>query len=138
MFEKKDKGEIAERIFRVNELLRQELGIILLREFDTPDNVIITLTRADASDNLQQAKIYISVMPEERGEEILRLLKHDVYETQQALNKRLNMRPVPRIEWLLEKEKGEADRTPRWQSQRRGWAPKEHLRFSLRPTVSTS
>lgn len=108
MFEKKTKGEIAERILKVNELLRQELGVILLREFIAPENVIVTLTRADAAPNLQQAKIYISVMPEERGKEVLGLLKRDIYEMQQVLNKRLNMRPVPRIEWFLEEKVKEA------------------------------
>ena len=103
MFEKKKKEEITERILKINELLRQELGTILLREFDTPENTIVTVTQADTSPNLQQAKIYISVMPEEEGIKILKLLEQEVYETQQALNKRLNMRPVPRIEWFLEK-----------------------------------
>jgi len=91
-----------ERIPRVNELLKEELGTILLREFDVPENTFVTLTRVSAAPNLQQAKIYISVMPEERGVQVLRLLKKNVYEIQQALNKRLNMRPVPRIEWVLE------------------------------------
>ena len=92
-----------ERIPRVNELLKEELGAILLREFDVPENTLVTLTRVSATPNLQQAKIYISVMPEERGVQVLRLLKKEVYAMQQLLNKRLNMRPVPRIEWLLEK-----------------------------------
>ncbi|MDA1337375.1 MAG: ribosome-binding factor A [bacterium] len=108
MFEKKSKSEITERILKVNELLRKEMGGILLREFTTPENVIVTVTRADTSPNLQQAKIYISVMPEERGAEILKLLERDVYDMQQVLNKRLNMRPVPRIEWFLEEKKREA------------------------------
>ena len=103
MLEKKKKEEITERILKVNELLRQELGIVLLREFDTPENTIVTLIKVDTSPNLQQAKIYISVMPEGESAKVLKLLSQEVYEMQQALNKRLNMRPVPRIEWLLEK-----------------------------------
>lgn len=99
---------MTERIPQVNELLQQELGTILLREFDVPENTLVTLTRVDTAPNLQQAKIYISVMPEERGFEVLRLLQKEVYEMQQLLNKRLNMRPVPRIEWVLETKTIEA------------------------------
>ena len=99
---------MTERIPRVNELLRQELGTILLREFDAPENTLVTLTRVSTAPNLQQAKIYISVMPEARGIQVLMLLKKNVYEIQQALNKRLNMRPVPRIEWVLETKTAEA------------------------------
>ncbi|MCH8244738.1 30S ribosome-binding factor RbfA [Patescibacteria group bacterium] len=99
---------VTERIPQVNELLHQELGSILLREFDVPEGTIVTITRVDASPNLQQAKIYISVMPEEKAKEVLRLLKKEVYEMQQLLNKRLNMRPVPRIEWVVETKTQEA------------------------------
>ena len=99
---------MTERIPQVNELLHQELGSILLREFDVPEGTIVTITRVDASPNLQQAKIYISVMPEEKAKEVLRLLKKEVYEMQQLLNKRLNMRPVPRIEWVVETKTQEA------------------------------
>ena len=102
MFEKKKKSEVTERILKVNELLRQEVGTILLRDFDTPENIIVTLTSVDTSPNLQQAKIYISVMPEEESTKVLKLLEQEVYEMQQVLNKRLNMRPVPRIEWFLD------------------------------------
>ena len=99
---------MTERIPRVNELLRQELGTILLREFDAPENTLVTLTRVSTAPNLQQAKIYISVMPEERGAQVVKLLEKDVHEIQQLLNKRLNMRPVPRIEWVLEEKTKEA------------------------------
>jgi len=99
---------VTERIPQVNELLQQELGAILLRELDVPEGTIVTLTRVDAAPNLQQAKIYISVMPEEKAQEVLKLLHKEVYAIQQLLNKRLNMRPVPRIEWVLEEKTREA------------------------------
>ena len=99
---------MTERIPKVQELLKEELGAILLREFDVPEDTLVTLTRVDVAPNLQQAKIYISVMPEEKAKEVLRLLKKEVYEMQQLLNKRLNMRPVPRIEWVLETKTAEA------------------------------
>tara|TARA_Y100000310_G_C20592072_1_gene768607 strand:+ start:545 stop:886 length:342 start_codon:yes stop_codon:yes gene_type:complete len=99
---------VTKRIAQVQELLKEELGAILLRELDLPEDTFVTITRADVSPNLQQAKIYISVMPEEKGPEILRILQKEVYEMQQLLNKRLNMRPVPRIEWVLEEKTKEA------------------------------
>ena len=99
---------MTERILQVNELLKAELGAIVLREVEMPQDALVTLTRADASPNLQQAKIYISVMPEEKGVEVLKVLKREVYEIQQTLNKRLNMRPVPRIEWVLDNMTAEA------------------------------
>ena len=99
---------MTERIPQVNELLKEELGAIVLRELDVPEDTLVTLTRVDASPNLQQAKVYISVMPEDRAKEVVKLLCKEVYGVQQILNKRLNMRPVPRIEWVLEEKTKEA------------------------------
>lgn len=47
-------------------------------------------------------------MPEDNSSFILKFLSRKVYETQQILNKRLKMRPVPRIEWVLETKTVEA------------------------------
>ncbi|MDO8474167.1 MAG: 30S ribosome-binding factor RbfA [bacterium] len=98
------------RIPKVNQLLQEELGEILLRELDLPDGVLVTITRVDASGNLQEARVYISVMPEARSEEVMLGLERDIFSIQQALNKRLRMRPVPRIKWTVETKTSEAQR----------------------------
>lgn len=99
---------MTERIPQVEELLQKEIGALLLRELDLPQDILVTITRVEATPNLQQAKIYISVMPEEKRVEVFKLLESKVYEIQQFLNKRLRMRPVPRIEWVAETKTAEA------------------------------
>ena len=98
------------RIPRVNQLIQEEVGLILLREFDPPDGALVTVTRVDASGNLQEAKVYISVMPEARNEEVMLALGRGIYSIQQMLNKRLAMRPVPRIRWATETKTSQAQR----------------------------
>ncbi len=99
-----------ERIQRVNHLIQQELSQIILREFDFSLEVLITLTRVETSSNLIQAKVYVSIMPETKATKILQILNRQIYKLQQKLNKRLNMRPVPRIKFMEEKETAEAGR----------------------------
>lgn len=84
--------------------------MILLREFDLPDGVLVTVTRVDATGNLQEAKVYISVMPEAKLEDVLGALQRNIYHIQQMLNKRLRMRPVPRIRWTIETKTSQAQR----------------------------
>ena len=98
------------RIPKINQLLQEELGAILLRELELPDGVLVTVTRVDASGNLQEAKVYISVMPEARLEDVFVVLNRNIYAVQQMLNKRLKMRPVPRIKWTIETKTSEAQR----------------------------
>ena len=98
---------MSQRIQRVNQLLKKEVGEILLREVEFQD-ALVTITRVDASANLQQAKLFISVMPEEKTSEVLKLLQREIYNIQQKLNKRLSMRPIPRIIFVREKAVKEA------------------------------
>ena len=49
------------RIPKINQLLQEELGAILLRELELPDGVLVTVTRVDASGNLQEAENEISL-----------------------------------------------------------------------------
>ena len=82
----------------------------MLREVDFPEGVLVTLTRVETSSNLIQAKVYISVMPQEMAREILEILRKSVYDFQQKLNERLRMRPIPKIIFVEEKQTAEAGR----------------------------
>jgi len=86
------------RVLRVNQLLKKELGGILSRQVGFSDDCLVSISRAETTGNLQQAKIYITVFPAEREKEVMGLLRKSTYEIQQELNERLKMRPVPRIE----------------------------------------
>ncbi len=99
---------MRERIKKVNQVVRKELFQIIIREVEFPVNVYVTLTRVETSVNLRQARIYVSVMPENRTREVLNILKSQIYGLQQKLNKRLFMRPVPKIFFVEEKETAKA------------------------------
>lgn len=99
---------MANRIPQVNQLLKKELSKIILKEMEFPRNVLVTLTKVESIPNLQEARAYISVLPEKEGPKIIDILNKRIYHLQQILNKRLKMRPAPRIIFLPEKETVEA------------------------------
>jgi ribosome-binding factor A len=101
---------VSERIQKVNQLLKRELGQIILKEIDFPRNVLVTLTRVETLDNLIEARVFVSVLPENQTDRILGILEKKVYFLQQRINKRLRMRPVPKIRFLKEKETSHAAR----------------------------
>lgn len=98
------------RISQINELIKRELSQILLREVDFPEKVLVTITDVKTSSNLFQVKVWISAIPKSDSEKILRILNKQIYFIQQILNKRLNMRPVPKIIFVQEKQSLEAAR----------------------------
>ena len=101
---------MSKRIQQVNQLIKKELSQIILREIESPKDVLVTMTRVETTPNLIESKVFVSVMPESKSENILQALNRQIYEIQQMLNKRLKMRPIPRICFVEEKETVEAGR----------------------------
>jgi ribosome-binding factor A len=98
------------RVEKVQSLIQEELGKIFLKELDFSQDILVTVTRVYVPANLEIAKIYISVLPEEKTEEVFRALNHGIYALQQMLNKRLRMRPVPKMQFVRERMIAEASR----------------------------
>ncbi len=101
---------MTNRIDKVNSLLEHEISKLIYREVAFPDGVLVTLTRVYATANLIEARVYISVYPEEKSAEVLKILKKEVYGIQQEINKKLNMRPIPKIIFVIDKKEAEAGR----------------------------
>jgi len=104
---------MQERIPRVNALIKKEISQIILKEVDFPIDVLATVTRVETLPNLQESNIWVSVLPEDREEEVFNLLNKTIYVLQQFLNKRLKMRPIPKIRFLKEKTTVEAAKIER-------------------------
>lgn len=90
------------RVQQVNILLRDELANIIDREIDLPEKTFVTVTRAITSRDLRYSNILITVIGDEK--EALDILEKNIYNIQQMLNRRLRMRPVPKIRFLIDEE----------------------------------
>ena len=99
---------MSKRIQQVNQLIKKEISQIILREIEFPKDILVTVTRVETVSNLIESKVYVSVMPEEKTSKVFQILNRQVYELQQKLNQRLQMRPIPRIKFIEEKETKEA------------------------------
>jgi len=97
----------SSRIEKVNSLLEHEISKILLRDFDFSD-ALITVTHVEATANLIDAKVYISVMPEIKTDKIIQVLNKGVFSVQQKINRMLNMRPIPKIRFVKDEKIAEA------------------------------
>jgi len=100
---------MSQRIQRVNQLIKQEISQLLLREIDF-DNILVTVTNVETSADLRQTKIKISVMPTEKGEPVLRILERNIFQLQQILNKKLYMKIVPKIRFVIDQVEIKAQR----------------------------
>jgi ribosome-binding factor A len=85
------------RILKINELLKEEIGKIILEEIDFEREIFATIIKVDTSKDLSYAKIFISVYPSEKTDEVLKKINGNIYSIQKILDKKLKMRPVPKI-----------------------------------------
>lgn len=91
------------RIEKLNKLLKEELSQILNREFEIPEGHLLTITRISISPNAYYATVFISVLGG-NPLSVLKFLKKNIYHIQQLFNKRVRMRPVPRISFKIDEE----------------------------------
>jgi len=87
---------MTRRIEKVNSLLRREISQAILKEIDFGDT-LVTITDINTNRNLLESEILITVLPQEKEKEALRVLKNNIYDIQKIIDKRLKMRPVPKI-----------------------------------------
>jgi len=99
---------MTNRVRKLNELIKRELGNIFLKEIDFPLDTLVTLTRVETSADLQKAEVSISIIPEEKTSIILKILNSKIYNLQKLLGKRLKIKIVPKIHFLEEKSVKEA------------------------------
>lgn len=101
---------MSKRIQRLNQLIKKEVAQLILREIEFPKDVLVTITRAEVIPDLRESKVYVSVMPEKNEGQVLALLNRKVFLLQKKIDKRLKMRPVPKIEFFKEERTKEAAR----------------------------
>jgi ribosome-binding factor A len=89
---------MSRRTERIEAMLREEIGTILLRTLKDPRLGFVTITGADVSPDLRHAKIFVSVLgtPEEQAQS-LEALNHGRGFLRSELGKRARLRSVPEI-----------------------------------------
>jgi len=101
---------MSSRIHKVNELIRTSIAEIISREVEMPPGVFVTVTRVDTTADLRYARVFVSVFPEKKFGKTMEYFEKKIYIIQGALNKRLQMKPLPRIEFMKDKTEAEADK----------------------------
>ncbi len=87
------------RSLRVGSLIQEELGKILFKELDLKSGTLTTISAVEVSSDLAHAKVFVSIIPKEAGEEIMKTLNKFRGRMQHFLNRKLNIKPMPRIEF---------------------------------------
>ena len=90
------------RLARVTEVLKRELGVIIPREIDIRDT-LVTVSAVDITPDLKQAHVFISAMgkPQDRRKTMQSLEDTRVH-IQAALSKPIKMKQTPHLHFHLD------------------------------------
>ena len=95
---------------KVSALVRDEIGAILLHELDLSVDALVTVTRAVLSEDGAHVRVFVSVLPENLAEIVLKEITKNIYNYQQLLNKQLRIRPVPKMYFVVDDTEVEASK----------------------------
>lgn len=91
------------RANRVGEQLKKELGQIFQRELKDPRIGFLTVTAVEMTGDLQQAKVYISVLgSEEQKQNSLKAIEQASGFIRSEIGKRIRLRLTPVLEFKID------------------------------------
>jgi len=94
---------VTRRTERVAELIRKEIGTILLKELHDPRLRFVTITRVEVSADLAQARLYVSVLGTPGARRAaLRGLEHASGHLRRRLGERVRLRRLPALLFRLD------------------------------------
>ncbi len=98
-----------QRIEKVNALIRQNIDEILLKELSLKEGVFITVSKVDTSSDLSYTRIFLSIFPEKDIEYVEKTLEKELYKIQGKLNRKLSIKPLPKIQFRTDMTESKAD-----------------------------
>lgn len=95
---------MTRRTERINDLLREEISDLLLRQVKDPRvGGLVTITEVDVSPDLRVAKVFVSVMgTDEEKASTFRALAAAAHFIQRELRRRLTIRRTPELTFLAD------------------------------------
>lgn len=91
----------SRRLEKLNILLQEEIAKILEEELEFPEGNLVTVTRVSISSDVYYGVVFISVLGE-NPQKCLEKLAKNTRHIQQLLNRRLRIRPVPKIRFVVD------------------------------------
>lgn len=120
----------VDRLTRVNELLKREIGEALFKivKEDDFDLSAVTVTHVITGSNLRNAKVMVSIRDnQDRRDRMLAILRRYRGEIQKRINKDITLKYTPRLTFELDTsiEKGDAVLSLLHKMERQGELPPE-------------
>ncbi len=93
---------MSQRIERINELVKQELGRFIIKDIELPANSLVTITRVETTPDMKNAKIYVTILPDKLRGTVLELLRKNRRHLYELLKAELETKIIPNFHFLMD------------------------------------
>lgn len=100
---------MSQRIEKINGLIQEVISDIILKNLSFKEGVFVTVTKVDTTRDLRYTRVFVSIFPEKEINYASKTLQQEIFMLQKLLNKRLSMKPLPRLEFRVDMTESKAD-----------------------------
>ena len=93
---------------KIEGLIKKEVSLEILKKGLFANDLLVTVASTLLYDKGYTADVYINVIPDQKANECLAILKKNVYDIQQDINKKLKIKPVPKLVFKIDTRTKEA------------------------------
>lgn len=93
---------MSKRTEQIAELLRQEINKILIKDFEPPRGILVSVTEVTVAPDLKNATAFLSVIPTNNIGTGLEAVKKFSSHIQREVSKILVIKFVPKLHWQID------------------------------------
>lgn len=91
------------RIDKINTEMRRQLMKIIQEEIDDPNIGLVTITKVDTKPDLEEAKVYFSLLDQKKYEKVKKVLNQMKGFIKVILAKKIRLKKTPELVFQLDK-----------------------------------
>ncbi|MBI5733098.1 ribosome-binding factor A [Candidatus Jorgensenbacteria bacterium] len=88
---------------KIGSVIQEQLAEMFTRDFDF-EGTLVTIMDVEVSEDLLHALVKLGIIPYENGPEVFKDISGRRREIQHKLLKKMNIRPMPQVEFVIEEE----------------------------------
>src|SRR3989338_3901093 len=95
---------MSQRLSKVNNLIRNELAKLIVREVEFEKGVVVTVMRVESTADLKGATVFVRVLLTDQVKTALKELNRRAPFLQSRLNRNLSMKFVPKLSFTIDQK----------------------------------
>jgi ribosome-binding factor A len=97
---------MKKRILQVADIIREKVSEIIARDVELPQGSIISVTKVQISPDVREAKVFLSIFPEQKRKEVFQIFISERRNLQKALGQELHFINTPKILFEIDQTLG--------------------------------